>query len=165
MTVDSCLYSTNTTYDKLGLSVFSSRIYSRSDILKRIVLMFFFLIILASCSQSTGIHNKELEKSISSAMEKEGVEKIDVNSLTDFNWEKAYIFTPYTTQETISEQLGVNYKDPSNLYYRDDINLIVFLDNNKVVQYVEITRKFGDLLIETDDGFTPLDATLKIKNN
>lgn len=128
--------------------------------------MFFFLIILASCSQGTVNHNKELEKSISSAIEVKGVEEIDLSSLTDFDWEKVYIFGPYTTQEMINEKLGVNYKDPSSIDYRDDINLIVFLDNNKVVQYAEITRKYGDLLIETNDGFiTPSDATLKIKKH
>jgi len=128
--------------------------------------VFFFLIILASCSQGTVNHNKELEKSISSAIEVKGVEEIDLSSLTDFDWEKVYIFGPYTTQEMINEKLGVNYKDPSSIDYRDDINLIVFLDNNKVVQYAEITRKYGDLLIETNDGFiTPSDATLKIKKH
>lgn len=121
------------------------------------------LIILTSCSQSVGIHNKVLEKSISSALEKESVKEIDLNTLTDFDWDKAYIFTPYTTQETINKQLGVKFKDPSNIDYRDDIYLIVFLGKNKVVQYIEIPTKYGYLSNENKDGFTPSDAILKIK--
>jgi hypothetical protein len=131
----------------------------------KFVYLCFFLIILASCSQGVGIHNKVLEKSISSALEKESVKEIDLDPLTDFDWDKAYIFTPYTTQETINKQLGVKIKDPSNIDYRDDINLVVFLEKNKVVQYIEIPRKYGDLLNENKDGITPSDAILKIKKH
>ncbi|MEH7309073.1 hypothetical protein, partial [Neobacillus drentensis] len=114
--------------------------------MKRFVYMICFLLnILASCSQADGLHNKVLEKSICAALEKDSVKEINLNPLIDFAWDKAYIFTPYTTQETIYKQLGVKFKDPSNIHFRDDINLIVFLNKNKVVQYVEIPRKYGDL--------------------
>jgi len=109
------------------------------------------------------MHNKGLEKSISSALEKENVTEIDFNSLTEFDWDKAYLITPYTDQQSINKQLGVKFKDPSNIHYRDDIYLLVFLNKNKVVQYVEIPTKHGQLMHGSKDGFTPSNAIIKIQ--
>jgi hypothetical protein len=125
--------------------------------------MFFFFIILAGCSSASGNHNKELEKSFSSAIKEKSVEEIDLNSLIDFDWEKAYLINPYTSQEMINEQLGFKYKDPSTMVNRDDIFLVVFIHNNKVVQYAELTSQFGSLVPESNDDYiTPSNATIKI---
>ncbi|MGG1679684.1 hypothetical protein ACIFOT_28785 [Neobacillus sp. NRS-1170] len=132
---------------------------------KFVSMICFSLILLASCSQVVGMHNKGLEKSISSALEKKSVTEINFNSLTDFDWDKAYLITPYTDQETISEQLGVKFKDPANMAYRDDIYLLVFLDKNKVVQFVKIPTKYGQLMDGNKDGFTPSNAIIKIQKN
>ncbi|MFF3025646.1 hypothetical protein ACFVRR_23890 [Gottfriedia sp. NPDC057948] len=132
---------------------------------KFVYLIFFSLILLTSCSQVGGMHNKGLEKSISSALEKKSVTEIDINSLTDFDWDKAYLITPYTDQETINKQLGVKFKDPTNMVNRDDIYLLVFLDKNKVVQYVKIPTKYGQLLLGDKDGFSPSNPIIKIQKN
>ncbi|WP_144555939.1 hypothetical protein [Bacillus sp. X1(2014)] len=132
---------------------------------KFVFLIFFLLFFLSSCSQVAGMHNTGLEKSISSIMEKKSVSKININSLTDFDWDKAYLITPYTDQETINKQLGVEFKDPTKIVYRDDIYLLVFLDKNKVVQYVEIPTKYGQLMRGNKDGFTPSNAIIKIQKN
>lgn len=138
---------------------------NRGGILKKIVFMLISLIFLASCSQVVSMHNKGLEKSISSALEKKSVTEIDFNSLTDFDWDKAYLITPYTDQETINKQLGVKFKDPTNMVHRDDIYLLVFLNKNKVVQYVKIPTKYGQLMHGNKDGFTPSNAIIKIQKN
>ncbi|ETI70509.1 hypothetical protein [Neobacillus vireti] len=129
---------------------------------KFVFLISFSLIFLASCSQVIAMHNKGLEKSISSALEKNSVTEIDLNSLTGFDWDKAYLITPYTDQETINKQLGVKFKDPTNMAYRDDIYLLVFLVKNEVVQYVKIPTKFGSLMHGNKDGITPSNAIIKI---
>ncbi|MEE6449436.1 hypothetical protein RAH41_02565 [Gottfriedia acidiceleris] len=132
---------------------------------KFIYLIFFSLIFLASCSQSGGMHNKGLEKSISSALEKKSVTEIDINSLTDFEWDKAYLITPYTDQETINKQLGVKFKDPTNMVIRDDIYLLVFLNKNKVVQYIKIPTKYGQLMYGDKDGISLSNSIIKIQKN
>ncbi|WP_437132196.1 hypothetical protein [Bacillus atrophaeus] len=136
--------------------------------MRKLVSVSFFLIILVSIIVSfslyNGKHNKELEESINSAFKENSVEKIDLNSLTDFDWDKAYIFPPYTPQESINEQLGINFKDPSSIDYRDDIYLIVFVNHDKVVHYAEISRENGDVSTP-DDALTPSNATLKINRD
>jgi len=138
--------------------------YSRGGILEKFTFMICFLLIfLTSCSQEVGMHNKGLEKSISSALEEKNVKEIDINSLTEFDWDEAYLIPPYTDQQTINKQLGVKFKDPTNIDYRDDIYLLVFLYKNKVVQYVEIPTKYGQLNDKSNDVFTPSNAIIKIE--
>ncbi|MEH7098427.1 hypothetical protein [Neobacillus vireti] len=132
--------------------------------MKKIVfLICFALIFLASCSQAAGIHNKGLEKSIRSSLEKKSVTEIDIKSFTDFDWDKAYLITPYTDRETIKKYLGIKFRDPTNIANRDDIYLLVFLAKNKVVQYVKIPTKYGSLMHENKDGLTPSNAIIKIQ--
>ncbi len=111
------------------------------------------------------MHNKGLEKSIRSAIEKKNVTEIDFNSLTEFDWDKAYLITPYSNQQTINKQLGVKFKDPSNIHSRDDIYLLVFLYKNKVVQYIEIPTKYGQLMLGSKDGYTPSNAIIRIQKD
>ena len=72
-----------------------------------------FLILLESFIQNSLQHNTKLEASILSIVKADKVDKIDINSLTDFTWDKAFIFQPYTDQERINEQLSVRFKDPA----------------------------------------------------
>ncbi|PAQ16168.1 hypothetical protein CD798_03380 [Bacillaceae bacterium SAOS 7] len=127
--------------------------------------LIFLLIGVVVYLQVTDERNKELEESVRLAMKKESVEEIDLSRFTDFDWKQAYLFPPYTPQENINRQLGINYKDPSRIDMRDDINLLIFLNKNKVVQYAEISREYGDLVIDTDDGLSPSNATLTIKKH
>jgi len=38
--------------------------------------------------------------------------------LTPFDWEKAFLFPPYMTEEGMEEQVGVQFNDPSHLNIR-----------------------------------------------
>lgn len=112
--------------------------------LKKIIFTLFPLIsiiILVSMIQHKILHNTKLEESIHSIVKEEKKDVIDINSLTEFTWDKAFIFYPYTQQETINEQLGVYFRDRSNIDRRDDIYLVVFLNDGKVVHYAEIKRQ------------------------
>ncbi|WP_391117153.1 hypothetical protein [Psychrobacillus sp. L3] len=109
--------------------------------MKGINVIIFSLLLLVGCSQSSVQQNTELEESIYSIVEDKNISEININSLTNFDWDKAFLFAPYTTQESLEEQLGVDFKDPSNIVMRDDIYLLVFLNDNKVVNYAEINRQ------------------------
>lgn len=119
------------------------------------------LILLTSCIPSSVVaRDTKLEDSIYSIMIDKDIEEININSLTDFNWEKAFIFPPYTTQESMNDQLGIDYIDSSNISSRDDINVIIFLNKGKVTRIAEIARRYGDLVTDT---LTPTNDSIKIK--
>jgi hypothetical protein len=85
--------------------------------------------------------------------------------LANIDWEKAFLFTPYSTQEAIEEQLGVHFQDPSDIAWRDDIYLLVFMNNEKVIQYVEIDRLGADFSIGEKKYLTPSDDLIMIERN
>lgn len=117
--------------------------------------------ILAGCSNVQ--HNKDLGKSINSIVIDKNNSEISLKSLTSFDWEKAFLFHPYTPQENIEEQLGVNYNDPSGIDLRDDIYLLVFMNDEKVVQYVEVERQGADFTIGEKKYLTPSDDLINIE--
>ena len=86
----------------------------------------FSLLLLMGCNDSSVKQNTELEEKLHSS----------IMMVSD----NAYLFQPYTTQADIEKQLGVNFKDQSNIGLRDDIYLLVFLNQGKAVQYAEIER-------------------------
>ncbi|MBM7602489.1 hypothetical protein JOC75_000459 [Metabacillus crassostreae] len=117
--------------------------------MKQITVFLCSLLIIVGCNQSSGVQqNTELEKSIYQIVEDKNNSEIRIDSLTSFNWDKAIVFPPYTSQETMNEKLGGDYKDPSGIGSRDDIYLLVFLYEDNVVQYAEIQRQRSDFSVK-----------------
>lgn len=118
------------------------------------------ILLLRGCSQHTQQH-KELEEAIYSVVKDSQNSEIDIAMLTDFTWEKAFLITPYTPQESIEEQIK-GFKDPSNIDYRDDIYLLVFLNEGEAIYYVEIDRLQSDFSMKEQDYLTPTKSVIKI---
>ena len=131
--------------------------------MKKLSVFGLILLLLVGCSQSGVQHNTGLEKAIYSVVGDKDKSEIDLKLLTTFDWDKAFLFTPYSTQEGIEEQLGTDFKSSSNIGARDDIYLLVFLNNNKVVQYAEIERQGGDFSIGEKGYLTPSDDMIHIE--
>ncbi|NMD72835.1 hypothetical protein HHO41_21675 [Bacillus sp. DNRA2] len=131
--------------------------------MKPLTIFIISLLFLVGCNQSSVQHNTELEESIYSIVKDKNNREVSIKSLANFNWDKAILFLPYTTQEGINEQLGVDFKDPSNIDMRDDIYLLVFLNDNKVVQYAEINRQKSDFSIEEKEFLTPSNDLINIE--
>ncbi|MGG2028013.1 hypothetical protein AB1282_20135 [Gottfriedia sp. S16(2024)] len=133
--------------------------------MKKVIIVIFSLYLLVGCSVSNVKQNKKLEESIHSVVENKSKSEIDISSLAKFTWEKAFIFLPYTTQESIDKQLEVHFKDLSNIDMRDDIYLLVFLNEGKVIQYAEINRQQSDFSIGEKKYLTPSSASINIIRN
>ncbi|WP_082892554.1 hypothetical protein [Rossellomorea aquimaris] len=131
--------------------------------MKKVSVIVLLFLLLVGCSQSDVQHDTELEEAIYSVVGDQNKSEINIRSLTTFDWEKALLFTPYSTQEGIEEQLGFDFKDPSNIDTRDDIYLLVFLNNDKVVQYIEIARQGTDFSIGEKGYLTPSDNVISIE--
>lgn len=129
----------------------------------KIIVILLFIVLLTSCTQSNVNHNKKLEGAIEGVLEDSEMKEFDLTNFTDFKWDKAYIFPPYTTQASMNRQLNDKFKDPSDMSIRDDINLIVFLQDAKVVQYAEISREHGEMALNSKDGITPSEPMIEIK--
>lgn len=71
-------------------------------------------------------------------------EKIDFAEITDFYWEQMYIFTPYSIPRNILKEDGIKTVNSRfQIEILDTINMIGFIDTNKLVAFVELPRSFG----------------------
>ncbi|RCW63897.1 hypothetical protein [Saliterribacillus persicus] len=121
-------------------------------VIKKLIVVLITLL-LAGCDNVQ--HHPDLSETIYSIVENKNSSEISLKSLTSFDWEKAFLFTPYTTQEEIEERLDVNFNDPSNIDYRDDIYLLVLMNDGIVDQYVEVARQGADFKIGEKEYLTP----------
>lgn len=130
---------------------------------KVIVVTFLTVLLLMGCGTEQNI---KLEKSIDSAIGDRNNNEINIHTLTTFDWEEAHLFSPYTTNEGMEEQLGFKYKDKSNIRMRDDIFLLVFIKDNKVIQYVELDRQGSNLSIDEKQSYlTPSADVIHIERD
>ena len=62
---------------------------------------------------------------------------------TDFDWDRVCVFPPYVPQETVDETLGIEWGvvDGGDL---DDRNLLVFVDDGRVVKHFYLLRGLVD---------------------
>lgn len=125
-------------------------------------MIIFLLLLIVACSKNSFSRNTTIEQYFTTVLKQADINQIDLNTVVDFAWEKAYIFQPYTNQEYINEKLGINFKDPSQIGYRDDILLLVFVRNNNVIQYAEIDRQKTNVSIGEKEYLTPSRAVIQI---
>jgi hypothetical protein len=91
---------------------------------------------------------------------------IDLAKVADFNWERLYIFKPYTTIKTIDSTLGFTWDgaDKSLINQSDEFNLLVFVENNAVIHTVKAPRNYGDFIRLKNSGpFYKNNATFILK--
>ena len=132
--------------------------------LRSIISILILVTILIGCNNNLEINEGHVESRINPFMLNDDQNKVDINALTDFSWEKAYIFTPYTPKEHMTEKLGFNWKNSIGIDYRDDINLIVFVKDKTVVKYIELPRKYGDFDFEDiENEITPENAIVTLE--
>lgn len=116
--------------------------------LRKVIFLFVTLLLLIGCSAE---QNTELEESINSVIEDENNQEININSLTTFEWDEAHLFAPYAIKSGMEERLGFKYRDKSNIGMRDDIFLLVFVQDDKAIQYAEIIHQGSNLSMEENN--------------
>lgn len=64
---------------------------------------------------------------------------MNVKELTDFAWDKLYLFGPYTLHSQINERLGYIWTKNSLRLSDENSSLLIFVLNGKVVQYLDLS--------------------------
>lgn len=129
--------------------------------MKKGVILILGLLLLTGCNK----YNTDLEHSIDSVVKSESENKIIIKPLTNFEWDKGFLFHPYSTEKSINDELKIRFKHKSKIDQRDDIYLLVFLNEDKAVQYVEIKRNDTDFSIGDQNYITPNNDIIDIKRH
>ena len=130
--------------------------------LKKKMLIILFIVVLGGCGTNKDLLNTELQGSFNTIINNNNATVIDLNEITKFDWEKAYLFSPYTPRESINKTVGLKFISDSRIDTSDDIYLIVFINKEKVVQYSEIDRHQLDFSIAKGTYLTPENSLITI---
>ena len=57
----------------------------------------------------------------------------------------------------------MEFKDPSNIHSKDDIYLLIFLENRHVVQYAELNRHQSNFSLGEVDYITPTNDLILVE--
>lgn len=91
--------------------------------------------------------------------------EIRLEDLTDFAWDRVHIFPSYTPHKVIDDDLSFVWQPARriDMSVRDDVNLIVFTENGKVVFHVAHPRGRGDFDgAYKREGYSPDDAIFTV---
>jgi hypothetical protein len=71
---------------------------------------------------------------------------VTLSSVTDFEWDRCYVFTPYTPLTEIDRNVGVGWSATHNtsIQSSDGIHLLLFLKGTNVVRSIDVNRKYAD---------------------
>ena len=96
------------------------------------------------------------------------IDKVDLSLITMSKWDRFYIFQPYTVPEKIDNVLGKFWIGArfSDIKSSDQINLLVFTNKTKVVQFLEFPRSAGDFAFAVNDsGYSILESQFVADEN
>lgn len=100
----------------------------------------------------------KLVAEIKQKVENKQSDPISIKALTDFNWDKLFIFNPYTPTSLLESALGKEaYKlKEVEMDSREDINLLVFVNEGQIINFIAFPRLNGDFdKVYRKEGFTP----------
>ncbi len=137
------------------------------------VVAYFIVSLLSTEKQER--QRQQLENKLTTAVEKKrGVSAdeqviIRLKDLTDFQWDRVYVFTPYTPVETIDKALGFAWPQAREIGINmlDHFNLLVFTNKGKVVNYLKHPLHLGDfsrsMMEQMHKGFNTDEAIFEVE--
>ena len=127
-------------------------------VLKRIlVITLVALLTVFFIDRSYSKHNQEVSQQVLiDEIEKQqhGVSTIDLRQLFDFKWDEVHVFSAGTELAAIEDTLGFSWFEAKStkIDKTDDVNLIVFVENNQVAQYIMLPTQYGILTPTAQKG-------------
>jgi hypothetical protein len=146
---------------------------NKSILFAVVIILIFVYVFLATISKKEQAENAQITQREQLAADldklvnlyKNGkVNGIDISSITSFEWEKLYLFSPYSTAEQIFKTLGFTDDIKSYISTDDGIILFVFVKGNKVVQYMDYPRNPDFNSVVRESGYSPSEAIFVLDN-
>lgn len=134
-------------------------------------IMIVFIVFL-SCGRNSGFDAKEFKELIGERIKtkidnKKRIE-IKIKEFTKFEWDAFFIIPPYSKISALESHLKIDLKMMRNIRIenRDDIVILVFANQGRVVRFVEYPRWPGDFSKLGEVKFySPNDAFFEVEEN
>jgi len=92
--------------------------------------------------------------------------KVDLSTVIESKFERVCIFGPYSHNEGTRNILGFDWdiEQKTSIHLNDGYNVLVFIANNQVVDYVKHPRNIGDFSSFSGKCFTQFNAKFEREN-
>ncbi len=88
---------------------------------------------------------------------------IDFSTITDFDWDTLYVFTPYSSpNEILNNDSIITFNSRFNIEYLDNIVMLGFVNDHYLIAYVELPRNQVTNLPTISMRFSKKTALFKI---
>lgn len=106
-----------------------------------------------------------ISQEVTNIIDNENLDTIQIAKLTPFHWDSLYIFKPYTSMDSVHSVLGYKWEGFNNttIDRTDGINLLLFTENDSVINYIRWPRNKGDFLRVQSICFTPMSGVFSIE--
>ena len=112
---------------------------------KYFMISFLFILSNFGCKNISSNPDKKLEIAIHEII-KSDTKVLDLNKVTDFEWDTLLILHPYSTLHQVEKKLNIDLSQikQTAIESRDDISVLIFYHNRKITKIVEYPRYPGD---------------------
>lgn len=120
------------------------------------------LLLLSSCSKKKKLI-EDIRSAVQLGISDDVPTTIDMRRITDFSWQRLYIFAPYSFSE---KELGFEWAEgkESETAQGDSHCLLIFANGNKVVEYIDFPREYGDFSkAQRKGGYSMKDARFSVE--
>jgi len=120
----------------------------------------FLISVLTSCNKIET--DRDFEAAIKSEVQRSIGGTLEFKKIAAFKWTKVLILAPYTNIGRVQKEMNVNLKpiEHSDIDNRDDINQLIFFDDDKIIKMIEYPRSDGDFEQGLNAGFYSKDNAI-----
>jgi hypothetical protein len=95
------------------------------------------IIVVVACGIAFLVRRSPVSQALADVAARGEPTTIDIATITSFEWDKLYIFEPYTSPERVEQYLGFRWPQASMYSVKDgkDAALFVFVKGQKVVHW------------------------------
>ena len=126
--------------------------------------MILLVALLLSCRQNEKVRSDRVFEDLIKQNVLSGQPILNLDSIAQFEWDSIIILTPYANPADISEQFKIDLSKiaTTNIESRDDINVLIFVDDGNLVRVVEYPRYPGDFAKNDIEFIKRSDARFRI---
>lgn len=118
------------------------------------------LLLAGSCSRGE-VKLPGLAETVKRKIASEDTTPISLAQVTEFPWDRVFIFEPYTPYEDVLQAIGTRWDgvEQTGIATRDDAVLLVFMRSGEVTAFTMYPRGDGDVSeVRAPGGLTPEQA-------
>ncbi len=122
------------------------------------------LLCLGACSSKEDRFVKRLNAAVQAAKDRPPA-TIKISDCTDFDWDRLYVFGPYTPPKAIEKDIGYKWRGSRNdrLESTKGINLLVFVRQDRVTESFEVPRFTDFMDLAKKHIFSKVDAVFHVR--